>query len=96
MTSNWHLPANSNGPNSPTGRLVASLRCPSDALSGLRHNPANSDLSWVSMWPRGNYLAFLSNIDNGSAYPPFLAGHIPHVLAVNEGRPLKRITDGLK
>ena len=95
MTSNWQLPANSNGPTSPTGQIVATMRCPSDALSGLRHNRANSDLSWVSMCARGNFQAFLSNIDNGSAYPPFPVGHLPHVLAVNEGRRLKKIADGL-
>ena len=94
MNSNWQLPANSNGENSPTGRSISLWTCPSDGLGGLRQvRPVSA--SWISMYARGNYLAFFGNIDNGSAYPPFDPGHQEHVLALNIGRRLRKITDGL-
>ena len=93
MNTNWQDPANSSGPNSPTSFTVPVFECPSDGGGGKQQfRPIGS---YTSVYARGNYLAFLSNVDNGAAFRPFDPNHAQHALAVNDGRRLKSISDGL-
>ena len=90
-TAVWTNPANCGTQTSPTAISLAIWRCPSDGQGGLIH--AHPDLT--GFFARGNYAAFIGNVDYQTAFPPLTAPQMAHALALNAGTPASSIRDGL-
>jgi prepilin-type processing-associated H-X9-DG protein len=87
----WTNPVNCGTQTSPTAISLAIWRCPSDGQGGLIH--AHPDLT--GYFARGNYAAFIGNVDYQTAFPPLTAPQKAHALALNAGTPVSSIRDGL-
>jgi len=86
----WTNAANCGTPNSPTAVTISVWLCPSDGVGGLQH----SHPDFTGYFAKGNYAAFVGNIDYRSAFPPAKLPHRTHALSFNKNTPLKRIVDG--
>jgi prepilin-type N-terminal cleavage/methylation domain-containing protein len=87
----WTNPINSLGPNAVTAKTVSLMRCPSDGQGGLLHaHPAG-----FGSYARGNYAAFVGNLDSLAAFPPFQPTHKRHALSRLLSTEVALVRDGL-
>jgi prepilin-type processing-associated H-X9-DG protein len=87
----WTNPVNCGTIAAPTAIRVATWICPSDGMGGVYH--AHPDLP--GFFARGNYGAFIGNVDYQTAFPPLRPPQQRHALSLNAGTPLRQISDGL-
>ena len=84
----WVNNANSVGANAPTSIVVTTMLCPSDGLA-----PPVKDSVWGT-FVKGNYLAFVGNIDYASAIPPYAPIYLRSVMGLGRCTRIGEITDG--
>ena len=87
----WTNPVNCGTNTSPTALRVATWACPSDGMGNAYH--AHPDLT--GFFARGNYAAFIGNVDYQTAFPPLMPPQQRHALSLNLGTRLRQISDGL-
>ncbi len=83
----WTNSANCGTTTAPTALAVATWRCPSDGLGNAYH--AHPDLT--GFFARGNYAAFIGNVDYQTAFPPLKPPQKRHALSLNLGTRLHRL-----
>jgi prepilin-type N-terminal cleavage/methylation domain-containing protein/prepilin-type processing-associated H-X9-DG protein len=87
----WTNAINCGTVTSPTATLVGMWRCPSDGMGGNLH--AHPD--FTGFFARGNYGAFIGNVDYQTAFPPLALPQKRHALSLNQATRLRSIVDGL-